>query len=183
MNRFKHFTVGLLLLTAFLSTFRAGASAATLAANVTLAWNPNTNKIVEGFNIYYRGASGTYTNKTCVGTATSLTISNLIPGTTYYFAATTYSAAGAESALSGEVAYTVPLPASGVQLSVTNSKQFVLTVTGPVGQSYDIQATQDFIKWIVIGTVTVGANGSFAFTDTNAADFSRRYYRTHAMAP
>jgi hypothetical protein len=107
-----------------------------------------------------------------------LTIPNLVIGATYYFAATTYSTAGAESALSGEVAYTVPMPVSGLQLGVTPTKQFILTMTGPVGHIYDLQATQDFITWTVIGTVTVGTNGLFTFTDTNAASFSKRFYRT-----
>jgi len=58
------------------------------------------------------------------------------------------------------------------------SKQFALTVTGTVGHTYDIQATQDFKTWTTIGTVTVGATGSLNFTDANAASFSRRFYRT-----
>jgi hypothetical protein len=165
------FLAGLLICTAFITSAQA-------QANVTLAWNPSTNPVVAGFNIYYGGASGVYTNKTSVGATTSFTFSNLVYGVTYYFAATTYSAAGAESALSGAVAYTVPMPTSELQLGVTPAKQFVLTMTGPVGHTYDIQATQDFITWTVIGTVTVGANGSLTFTDTNAASFTKRFYRT-----
>ena len=165
------FLAGLVICTAFITSVQA-------QANVTLAWSPSSDPIVAGFNIYYGGASGVYTNKTSVGTATSLTVPNLVVGATYYFAATTYSAAGAESALSSAVSYTVPTPASGLQLGVNASKQFVLTMTGPVGHTYDIQATQDFKTWTVIGTVTVGANGSFSFTDTNAASFSKRFYRT-----
>ena len=175
--------LALLFFMVFIPTGRASGSGATLSANVTLAWNPSSDPLVAGFNLYYGGVSGIYTNKTAAGAATSLTISNLIPGTTYYFAATTYSAAGAESAVSSEVSYTVPSSSSGVQLTVTTAKQFILTVTGPVGQSYDIQATQDFIAWTVIGTVTVGSNGSFTFTDTNAAGFSQRFYRTHEITP
>jgi hypothetical protein len=164
------FLAGFMICTAFITSVQA-------QANVTLAWNPSTSPIVTGFNIYYGGASGVYTNKTSVGTVTSLTIPNLVIGATYYFAATTFSAAGAESALSSEVSYIVPIPVSGLQLGVTPAKQFVLTMTGPVGHQYDIQATQDFNAWTVIGTVTVGANGLFSFTDTNAASFSRRFYR------
>ena len=171
ITRLAKVVTGLLICMAFIMFVRA-------QANVTLAWNPSTNPIVAGFNIYYGGASGVYTNKTSVGTVSSLTIPNLVIGATYYFAATTYSAAGAESALSSEVSYTVPAPVSGLQLGVTPSKQFILTMTGPVGHTYDIQATQDFITWTVIGTVTVGTNGSFSFTDTNAASFSKRFYRT-----
>ena len=51
-------------------------------------------------------------------------------------------------------------------------------MTGPIGHTYDILATQDFVTWTVIGTVTVGASGSLDFTDTNAASFSKRFYRT-----
>ena len=69
-----------------------------------------------------------------------------------------------------------PLPR--VQVRVTQARQFILSVTGQVGHTYDIQATQDFKTWTVIGTVTVGAGGSLNFTDTNAASFPRRYYRT-----
>jgi hypothetical protein len=164
----------------FVAGFLASATLFTSAqgqANIKLSWNPSANPIVAGFNIYYGGASGVYTNKTAVGTATSLTIPNLIIGATYYFAETTYSAAGAESALSTEVSYTVPMPVAGLQLGVTPAKQFILTVTGPTGHTYDIQTTQDFKTWTVIGTVTVGANGSVTFTDTNAPSFSRRFYR------
>jgi hypothetical protein len=170
-TRLTKFLAGLMICMAFITSVQA-------QANVTLAWSPSSDPIVAGFNIYYGGASGVYTNKTSVGTATSLTIPNLVIGVTYYFAATTYSAAGAESALSGEVAYTVLTPASGLQLGVTPAKQFVLTMAGPVGHIYDIQATQDFKTWAVIGTVTVGANGLFTFIDTNAITFSKRFYRT-----
>jgi hypothetical protein len=54
-------------------------------------------------------------------------------------------------------------------------------VTGPINHTYDIQATQDFKTWKVIGTVMVGASGSLDFTDTNAASFSRRFYRTREL--
>jgi hypothetical protein len=165
------FLGGLLIFMAFITSVRS-------QANVTLAWNSSSDPIVTGFNIYYGGASGVYTNKTSAGVATSFTISNLVLGTTYYFAATTYDAAGAESALSSEVSYTVPMPPPGVQLLVTSARRFVLTVTGPVGHTYHIQATQDFKTWTIIGTATVGANGSLNFTDTNAASFSKRFYRT-----
>jgi hypothetical protein len=39
--------------------------------SVTLAWNPSTDPLVAGYNIYYGGASGTYTNEICAGNATN----------------------------------------------------------------------------------------------------------------
>jgi hypothetical protein len=65
-----------------------------------------------------------------------------------------------------------------MQVSVNHARQFILTVTGQVSHTYDIQATQDFKTWTVIGTVTVGTTGSLNFTDTNAPSFSKRFYRT-----
>jgi hypothetical protein len=160
----------LLILAALSTTAQAGQS-------VTLVWTRSTDPIVAGYNIYYGGASGTYTNVVDAGNATNVTISGLVQGTTYYFAATTYSALGMESILSSEESYTVPILA-GVQFRITPARQVILTVTGPVGHTYDILATQDFKTWTVIGTGTVGTNGTLDFTDTNAPSFSRRFYRT-----
>jgi hypothetical protein len=277
------FLGGLLILAALSTTVQA-------AGSVTLAWNRSTNSIVAGYNVYYGGASGAYTNEVSAGNATNATISGLIQGTTYYFTATTYSTAGMESSFSSEVSYLVPLnvsivnqpptlnalggltinenagtqtmnltgitsgasnevqiltvmatssntnlirtptvnytspntngtmsfapatnnygtatitvtvndggasnnltaqsfvvtvglapPPPSVQVRVTQARQFILTVTSQVGHTYNIQATQDFITWTVIGTGTVGASGLLNFTDTNAASFSKRFYRT-----
>ena len=173
----------LLILASLNVSVRANIISPNGTANVTLTWTRIKNPIVVGYNIYYGGSSGVYTNETLAGLVTSLTVSNLIVGNTYYFAATTYSAAGAESAFSSAVSYTVPPPTPGVQLLVTTAGQFVLTVTGVNGHIYDIQATQDLKTWTVIGTVTVGVGGLLQFTDPNATSFSRRFYRTHDITP
>ena len=143
-----------------------------------MAWNQSTDPTVAGYNLYYGEASGALTNEISAGAATNATVPGLIPGTTYYFAATTYSFTGVESAFSSEVTFTVPTPPPGMQISVTPTGQSVLSVTGTVGLTYDIQATQDLETWTVVGVVTVGAGGSADFTDTNATSFSRRFYRT-----
>jgi hypothetical protein len=81
---------------------------------------------------------------------------------------------GTNATVLGSVLAALP----GVQFRVTPANQFILTVAGQNGHTYNIQATQDFKTWTVIGTVTMGASGSLDFTDTNAANFSRRFYRT-----
>src|ERR1700689_1562941 len=77
--------------------------------SVTFGWEPSTDPSVVGYNIYYGTASHVYDNKVSVGNVITATISGLIEGTTYYFAATTYNALNQESALSDEISYTVPV--------------------------------------------------------------------------
>ena len=98
-----HVCLFLSLLTVAFS-MRAGPTA------VTLAWDPSTDSTVTGYNIYYGGASHSYTNVVSAGNATSAVVSNLVGGATYYFAATTYTAAGLESDYSLEASYIVPAP-------------------------------------------------------------------------
>jgi hypothetical protein len=90
---------------------------ACATGSVTLAWSASTDPNVAGYNVYYGGKCGTYTNKICAGNATNATISGLTEGTTYYFAATTYVASGTNSQLSSEVSYLVPMNVSIVTCS------------------------------------------------------------------
>ena len=104
------------------------------AANVTLAWNASTDPVVAGYNIYLWIAGGTSTNKYSAGKASSLTLSNLVFGTTYYFAATTYDTAGVESPFSSVVSYTVPLAASASNPPPTLNPVSDLTLLENSGQ-------------------------------------------------
>jgi hypothetical protein len=72
--------------------------------SVRLAWDPSpgTNTIAN-YNVYYGVASATHTNVVGAGTNTTVSISNLINGTTYYFAATAVDTFGLESDYSTEV--------------------------------------------------------------------------------
>lgn len=148
--------------------------------SVTFAWDRSAETNIVDYRIYYGVASSTYTNMVSTGNATSVTIGNLAEGVTYYFAATAYDIFGLESDFSDEISYLVPM-AAGVQVRVAPAGQTILTVTGPIGRTYDIQATEDLKTWTIIGTVTVGAGGVLDFTDTNAAAFSKRFYRTREI--
>lgn len=102
--------------------------------NVSLAWDKSCSPNIVGYNIYF-GAdghtpgtnvvyipdcngtngyfvtnfwSGNYSNKISVGNVTNTTISGLLEGVTYYFAATASDTLGLESDLSNETSYTVP---------------------------------------------------------------------------
>ena len=96
--------------------------------SLTLAWNASTNPIVAGYNVYYGGACGTYTNKICAGNATNATITGLVQGATYYFAATTYAAGGTESPFSSEVSCLVPLNAPNVGPIMNYSNTYTAVV-------------------------------------------------------
>jgi hypothetical protein len=147
------------------------------AQSVTLAWDQTTDPNVVGYRAHYGVASHAYTNMVDVGNATNVTISGLVQGTTYYFGATAYNTFGMESDFSNEVTYTVPGAAATLQVRVAANLLAVLTVTGQVGHSYELLATQAFNAWTVIGTVTLGASGSSECVDLNAANFAARFYR------
>jgi hypothetical protein len=80
-------------------------------AQVTLAWDPNTELELAGYKIYYGLLSDQYSSSVDVGNRTSYTLSNLADGKTYYFAATAYDQYGDESDFSNEVAFNAPPPA------------------------------------------------------------------------
>lgn len=85
----------------------------TLSTNSShLVWNPSTDPTVTGYNLYYGGASGNYTNMVNVGSATNFTVTGLSSYVTYYFVATTYNISGVQSPFSNEVSYTVPGPSN-----------------------------------------------------------------------
>jgi hypothetical protein len=147
--------------------------------SAVLNWNPSPSPAVAGYNVYYGTVSGNYTDKVVAGNVTTITVSGLTAGVTYFFVVTAYDTNGLESGFSNESSFVPGLPT--VQIRVAPAGQFVLTVSGPAGQTNQILATQDFEVWTVIGTVILGAGGSLDFTDTNAPSFSERFYRTQAM--
>ena len=168
--RLTKFLGSLLILAALSTTVEAGQS-------VNFGWVDSPTPSVTGYNLIYGEVSQTYTNLIDVGNVTNAVISDLVAGTTYYFAVEAYDASGSLSIDSTEISYTVPIIAPA-QIQATQAVPLILTVTGVTGQTYDIQATPDFKTWTVIGTVTAGPSGSFNFTDTNWASFPSRFYRT-----
>ncbi len=86
----------------------AAAPAPTQTKTVTLAWDPSPSPGVVRYRLYQGGKSNTYTNSVLTTINTILTVSNLLPKATYYFAAKSEDASANESPFSNEVNYTVP---------------------------------------------------------------------------
>lgn len=117
------------------------------AANVSIAWDPSPDSNIISYSVYYGPQSKTYTNLAIMGNATSGTLSNLVSGATYYFAATATANSALESGFSEEISYLVPLPVAlpSVSIAVTDATAgepgtglgngiFVLTRTGSTAQ-------------------------------------------------
>ena len=88
--------------------FASSLVLSTRADSVTLAWDSSTATDAASYKIYYGPSTGNYTNAINVGLTTTATISGLLPGSTYYLAATVTDTIGLESLFSSEISYTVP---------------------------------------------------------------------------
>ena len=86
----------------------------TVAAEAVFQWSPNSETNLAGYNIYIGKESRSYTNQIDVGSPSLINdkvvaaVDNLVPGKTYYFAATAYDTDGFESDYSQEVVWTAP---------------------------------------------------------------------------
>jgi hypothetical protein len=140
----RNFTRNLLFFSALL--FALLISVWARAAQVTLAWDANTESDLAGYHIHYGTASGSYTVTVAVDKSTpTCTILNLSAGQTYYFAASAYNTSGASSGYSNEVSHTISVPntapttpsiPAGTTSGVVNrSIAFTTAATDPEGQS------------------------------------------------
>ncbi len=108
-----------------------------MASTVNLTWAGSGDPRVSGYEIYYGGVSGVYTNYIYVSAnANVLTISGLTPGVTYYFNAVSLDGSGNQSSYAGEVSYTLPPSSLSSVALAGNSMNLVLganTVPGITG--------------------------------------------------
>jgi hypothetical protein len=145
------------------------------AGSVALTWLPSSSPDVNGYYIYYGLNSGVYDHEISVGNATSVIISNLVEGATYYFAATSHD--GGESPFSNETTYTVPInpanPSATLTLPAMVNGQFSLNVAGSSGQQYVVESSSDLVHWLPVFTNAT----PFTFVVTNTVAQSRLFYR------
>lgn len=160
--------------------FALGAKAQGITS-ITLAWNPSPSSNVAGYDIYYGTSSGDYMTAVPVSaTATNVTIRGLTPGVTYYFAATSFDNSGNVSVYSPEISAVAGATSSAVptMTSIVNSLksngQFGFSVSVNAGSQCIVQASTDLVHWVTLQTNL----SSFNFVDSNASQFSHRFYRT-----
>jgi hypothetical protein len=91
---------------------------------LTLGWDPSSDPAVVGYRLYEGSACRDYTNVIDVGSATIVTVSNLVWGDTYYFAVAAYDTNGLESPYSGELSFTVPFPTNTALTFAADSGTF-----------------------------------------------------------
>lgn len=125
-------------------------------AQATLSWDPNSESDLAGYKVYYGNTtSRSYdlTRTIDVGNVTSHTVTDLIEGETYFFAATAYDFSGNESDYSNEVIYNVPdrvgAP-TGLRLSGVNT----LTWQGE-GSEFIVRRNSSFYKTVNTNMVTI----------------------------
>lgn len=85
------------------------------ARNLKVAWNANPETWVSGYIVHYGTSTLNYTTHTNVGNATTVTLSGLIPGGTYYFSVTAYDALGNQSMYAREVRFQISPGILGLQ--------------------------------------------------------------------
>ena len=194
----------LLCFLVFLLTFLFIATPA-FAAQIRLAWDPNTEPDLAGYRVYWGTASGSYGTPANAGTATTYTITGLTAGQTYQLAVKAYDSSNNESGFSNEVsgmatdpgsvtvATTIATNPSGLQIAVdgttTPSPQ---TFNWAVGSSHTISVASPisgtagtryvFSSWSDGGsqTHTITAPSSSA---TYTASFTTQYSLTTSGSP
>lgn len=172
-----------------LPTVNCPALGPTASETLTLAWDLSSDPSVTGYRLYQGGQSQDYTNVVDVGNVDTTTITELMPGLTYYFAVTAYDSTGLESTFSGEISYTVPTGAVSApgqlgQLTVVVNPfgQAIISGTAPAGYVYSVLATEDLSSWTSVGTVTSGTAGDLQFTDPLSPFHAYRFYRLEQIS-
>lgn len=123
-----------LVLTATWALLGLACLARLQAADVTLAWDPNTEPDIAGYRLYYGTPIGTYSSVVNVGNHTNTTVVDLQTGLTYAFYVTCYNTSGLESEPSNVVQYTVPATGGGNHPPLALNQ----VITAAPGQEIDI---------------------------------------------
>jgi PKD repeat protein len=108
-------------------------------------------------------------------TNAALTISNVTTNQAGTYSVAVSNAAGSTNSTATLLVYTSAT--STLASAAHASGQFALSVAGVSGYQYVVQASTNMVNWVPLQTNTV----PFTFVDTNASQFSRRFYRSVSL--
>jgi hypothetical protein len=140
-----------------------------LSAQVTLAWDPNSESDLAGYKLYRGTTSGSYGVPVSVGKVTTYTDNTLEPGVTYYFALTAFDTEGFESGFSNEVSYQSAdshsiIAVAGIGGSISPSGTTQVSHNG--SQTYVMVSQPGYrISNVQVDGVFQGAVDSFTFSN------------------
>ena len=147
------------------------------SAQVTLAWNPNTEQDLAGYKIYYGTSSNNYTMGVDAGKNVTYTLSGLGNGITYYIASTAYDTEGYESDFSNEVVFNAPPPCT---YSISPVSQSFGQAGGPGTVNITTQSGCNWTavsnaSWLVItSNSSVTGNGTVNYSASSNSSASMR---------
>ena len=137
------------------------------AAQVTLAWDANTDPGVAGYKLYYGKTSRTYGTPVDVGKVTEFTLTGIEEGKNGYFAVTAYDANRNESAFSTELECFTLVPSQSANGSISPSGSVV--VSRGMNQTFTITPAANYkVSDVTVDGVSVGAVTSYTFSNVTA---------------
>lgn len=168
-------------------------SPAAHATQLTLGWDPPAGSVA-GYKIHYGTTSGNYEYSVDVGNYDSCTISGLLEGQTYYFAATSYNVDGIDSDFSEELVSTIPaaeaLPTTtgggqGTKITTFSSEADATAIISRPAQNYgsrsylevDASAMKiSYLRFNVSGLSGTVVSARIQLECTNASSFGGTIY-------
>ena len=144
------------------------------SANVSLAWNANSEPNIAGYKVYYGTTSHVYDWVLDVGKVTTFTVTGLTAGLTYYFVVTTYDTSNLESAYSNQVStstctYSISPPSESFTASGGTGTVSVST------QSTCPWTASNNTSWMTINSGSNGTgNGTASYSIAANTDSSSR---------
>jgi hypothetical protein len=73
----------------------------------------------------------------------------------------------------------VTIKYSPVTLQRRSDGTVILQAQGSAGESFDFLGSADLLNWLALGSAIANSNGLAQFQDTNASNFTARFYHTN----
>jgi len=100
MKKLTHVKWPFIILVSFICVFELNSA---FAAQIKLAWDPNTEPYLAGYEVYWGNTSRSYGSPLDVGKVTQYTLTGLTAGKTYFIVVTAYGSSTNQSSYSNEI--------------------------------------------------------------------------------